>query len=70
MLLVPDVDNAKIEPIVSTNVVGFVVKVLVTVKPPHFCLVLSPADPEPETLSYQRAAMEETVASTEVVIEG
>ena len=71
MLLVPDVDNAKIEPIVaSTNVVGGSVKVLVTVKPPHFCLVLSPADPEPETLSYQRAVLEEAEVSTDVVMSG
>ena len=40
-------------------------KVFVTVKAPQSC-----CDAEPETLSYQSAAEEEAVTSTEVVIVG
>ena len=54
------------EPIgTSTKVTGFVGNVLVTVNPPQVW-----SDAEPETLSYQRAAVEDEVASTEVVMEG
>ena len=46
----------------SINEVGFVGKVLVTVKPPQVW-----DDAEPETLSYHRAVVYEPVTKTEVV---
>ena len=54
------------EPIVaSTNNAGLVGKLFVTVKLPQDW-----SDAEPETLSYQRAVVEEVEVSTDVVMSG